>query len=358
MRSKVSLWLGVFLLAATPALAQNGKVHGHVQDPAGSPLANMQIRLSSDGGRTTKYTFTTDQNGDYKGDNVVPGPYVATLVQPPDKQVDRDTNVNITAANDTLKDFDLSRPDYIATLPPEEQKQIADIKAKNAQANKENQSVAKLNDMLKEARQDDTDKKYDEAATLMQQAVAIKGDTPILWLELGVAQIGQKKYSDAQVSLQKVLDLDQASKKPNPEMEAAANNNLGETNAALNKIPEATADYDAAAKLMPANAATYYTNEAIVLGKTGDTDATVAAADKAIAADPTKPVPYFLKGQALVGKASVDPKTHAVVAPPGCVEAYEKYLELAPDGPLAAETKQILAGIGVTVNNSYKAGKK
>jgi hypothetical protein len=85
--------------------------------------------------------------------------------------------------------------------------------------------------------------------------------------------------------------------------------------------------------------------------------ATLAAADKAIAADPAKPIPYYFKGQALVQNATVDPKTQKIVAPPGCIEAYEKYLELAPDGPMAPEVKQVLEGMGQTIKSSYKAKK-
>ena len=72
----------------------------------------------------------------------------------------------------------------------------------------------------------------------------------------------------------------------------------------------------------------------------------MAAADKAIAADPSKPIPYYLKGKALINKATVDPKTQKIVAPPGTTEAYQKYLELAPDGPFAADAKSILAEMG------------
>ena len=122
----------------------------------------------------------------------------------------------------------------------------------------------------------------------MQQATAMKPDAAVLWLELGIAQTGQKKYDDALVSLKKALDLDTNSKKPNPDVEAADDNALGEVYANTNKIPDATASYDAAAKLQPANAGMFYTNETIVLSRTGQTDATIAAADKAIAADPTK----------------------------------------------------------------------
>ena len=49
------------------------KIHGHVQDPANAPIANGQVILSTDG-KTALYTFTTDANGDYKGEGINPGP--------------------------------------------------------------------------------------------------------------------------------------------------------------------------------------------------------------------------------------------------------------------------------------------
>ena len=84
----------------------------------------------------------------------------------------------------------------------------------------------------------------------------------------------------------------------------------------------------------------------------------MAAADKAIAVDPTQPVLYYLKGNGLVGKTTMDSKTNKLSAPPGCLEAYQKYLELAPDGPYSKEVKDILAGFNQTVDTSYKASKK
>ena len=99
----------------------------------------------------------------------------------------------------------------------------------------------------------------------------------------------------------------------------------------------------------------FYTNETIVLSRAGQTDATIAAADKAIAADPTKAIAYYLKGQALISKATVDPKTQKIVAPPGTADAYNKYLELAPNGPMAPEAKSVLAEIGEKINTKYNA---
>ena len=332
MRSKLNLWLVIVLLVLVPIVARGqdttAKIHGHVQDPANAPIANGQVMLSKDG-KTPLFTFTTDANGDYKGEGIKPDTYYVTLMVPPSpsdpkgapaKSVDRFDNVKFTAGTDTLQDFDLSREEYVKKLPPDQQKALEEAKKRNAEINKENQSVGKLNDLLKQARADNAAKKYDDATT----------------------------------SLKKALDLDTNSKKPNPEVEAADNNALGEVYANTNKIPDATASYDAAAKLQPANAGMFYTNETIVLSRAGQTDATIAAADKAIAADPTKAIAYYLKGQALISKATVDPKTQKIVAPPGTAEAYNKYLELAPNGPMAPEAKSILAEIGEKVSTTYK----
>jgi tetratricopeptide (TPR) repeat protein len=359
MRSKISHWLAVITLALVPALAgaqdaATASIHGHAQDPANAPMANAQIVLTTDG-KTPLYTFTADANGDYKGANIKPGTYYVTLYSQPGKPVDRFDNVKFTAGADTLQDFDLSRKEYVDKLPPEQRKALEEAKAKNAEINKENANVGKLNELLKSARADNAAKKYDDAATAMTQATAMKPDAAVLWLELGVAQTGQKKYDDALTSLKKALDLDTNSKKPNPDVEAADNNALGEVYANTNKIPDATAAYDTAAKLQPANAGMFYTNETIVLSRAGQPDATIAAADKAIAADPTKAIAYYLKGQALISKATVDPKTQKIVAPPGTAEAYNKYLELAPNGPMAPEAKAVLTEIGEKINNKYNA---
>ena len=361
MPIKSTLWLALIVAALFPAATHaqlTGSIHGHAQDPVNVAIPNAMVQLSTDG-KTALYTFTTDANGDYKGAGIKPGTYVVTLLESADKAVDRFTNVEIKSGADTLQDFDLSRPEYLAKLTPDQRKAIEDAKTKNAAAMKENQNVNKLNGMLKEARQENSAKKYDDAASLMQQAVQLKPDASVLWLELGTAQNGQKKYDDAVTSLKKAIDLDAAAKKPNPEVEAAANNILGEAYAGGGKLPDSEAAYEAAAKLQPTSAAMYYTNETIVLSRSGGKpDDTVAAADKAIAADPTKPIPYYLKGQALISKATVDPKTQKIVAPPGTADAYKKYLELAPNGPMAPEANQILAEIGEKVNNKYSSGKK
>lgn len=364
---RTKLWMALAIAAfvsalLTPAFAQDtGKIHGHVQDPAGVAVGDGIVTLSTDGGKTAKYTFNTDASGDFKGDGIAAGDYTMSLRRPdtpPDKVLDQIPSVKIAAGSDTAQDFDMTRPEYIAKLSPDQRKQLEELKAKNASAMKENVVIKNLNADLVKAREDNKNKNFAEAEQLMQRDTQAKPDAAVLWLELGVAQAGEKKNSDAETSLKKAIDLDSQSKKPNPEIEAGANNALGEVLANEGKAPEAQAAYDSAAKINPTQAAMYYANEAIIMDRAGQVDGTVAAADKAIAADPTKPIPYYLKGKALINKATVDQKTGKIILPPGCADAYQKYLELAPDGPFAPEVKSVLQESGETIKSSYKAGKK
>jgi len=200
--------------------------------------------------------------------------------------------------------------------------------------------------------------KYGEAEGLMQKDVALKPDASVLFAQLGQAQMGLKKYDDAEVSYKKVLELEATAKKPNPSTQGAANAGLGEIYARAGKVPEATAAYDAAAKVDPTKAAFYLRNEAVIWSQVGNGAAQGAAADEAIAADPTQPLPYYLKGQALIQNATVDNATGKMVLPAGCAEAYQKYLDLAPTGPYANDVKGILAQANQKIDTSYKAPKQ
>ncbi len=167
-----------------------------------------------------------------------------------------------------------------------------------------------------------------------------KPDQAILWLTLGDAQAGQKKYDDAATSYNKAVALNDAVPKPgkpNPQLDGVALNNLGQVLAKEGKTADAATAFDAAVKAAPTQAGTYYFNEAAVFfnkGQNGDAvafAAALAAANKAIAADPTQAMPYYIKATALIQNATVD-KAGKIVAPPECAEAYQKYVELAPNG--------------------------
>ncbi|HEY0161517.1 MAG TPA: hypothetical protein VGB69_02455 [Edaphobacter sp.] len=375
----------VLALAAQKGLAQAApapaSIHGHAQNAIGSPLTKGTVKLTQDRSadeKARKYSnsFDIDAAGNFKGTGIAPGTYLAILFVD-DKSVDFFDNVTFTAGEDHPLNFDMTRKEYLDKMTPEERKQLEEFKKKNADATAANAKIANLNATLTQARADTKAGNFDAAVKAMQEATTQKPDEGILWVALGDAQLGsadadaktakaagkpvddtiKAKYAEAAASYKKGIDANTASKKPNVETAAAAYNQMGQALAKGGDGKAASAAYEEAAKALPANAGMYFYNEAATLYNAGQLDDAAAAADKAIAADPKRADAYYIKAQALIPKATVDPKTQKIVAPPGCVEAYQQYLELVPEGPRSEEVKGILSGIGAEIKSSYRAGK-
>jgi tetratricopeptide (TPR) repeat protein len=395
MKRNLSLWLGLLAFALLPVFAQapaagpTGKVHGHVTNPTGEPQGSGTVSLSTDGGATLKYTFNVGADGNYAGE-AAPGAYSAiyrALDTPPGKMVDMIRGVKIEAGTDVVADVDMSRGEYIDKLPAEQKKALEDLKKQNAEALKANQVINNLNSDLRVVNQDIKDAenarvqaaqdlgasaardavdakandirtaKYTEIMTLMTKDTSVMPDQSILWTNLARANVGLKKYDDAETNYKKAITLETGAKKAKPEVIGVAQAGLGEVYARQGKVPEATAAFDEAAKADPTRAAFHLRNEAVIFFQERNTDAQVAAADEALKVDPNQPILYYIKGQGLIQKATIDPKTNRIVLPPDCEEAYQKYLSLSPTGPYAAEVKGILDQAGEKVNSNYKAPK-
>ena len=366
------------------ALAQTETVsiHGHVNNAAGQALKAGDVKLSTDKAspekdRKYQYSFPIDANGDYKGSDIKPGDYIL-VVYSEGKSVDFQ-NLTLKAGPDQLVNFDMTRADYLKALSPEERAAIEEVKKKNAGAMAYNAKVADLNKGMLQARADVKAGNTAQAVQEMQQLTQEKPDEALLWITLGEVQLADanaaakaaraahtsptdaaivQKFAESATSDQKGIDLNAAAPKPNPALNANAYLNLGEALAKSGKIQEASDAYEKAVKANPTLASSAYYNEAAIFYNAQKLDEAAAAADKGIAVDPNKADLYYIKAQSLIPKATVDAKTNKIVAPEGCVEAYQEYLELAPDGPHAAEVKDLLTNLGQPIKNSYKAGKK
>ncbi|MGA9062440.1 MAG: tetratricopeptide repeat protein [Terracidiphilus sp.] len=400
MKRTLSFWLGLtaaaglLALVLVPAQAQQpsekmGKIHGRVINPTGQPQGGGTVNLSTDGGVTSKYTFPVSSTGDYSGEAPA-GTYMLVYRAadtPAGKMVDSIPGIKIVVGQDTAQDDDMTRQEYVNKLPPEMKKQLEELKKANSEALKANQVINLLNADLKVVGQDKKDidsapvtaaqalgataskadveakadeirtAKYTDIESLMTKDTGVKTDEAVLWNNLAYGQAGLKKYDDAIASYKKALDLEQAAKKPRGPVIGQAEAGLGEIYARTGKVPEANAAFDAAAKADPANAALYLRNEAVIFYQENNNVAEAAAADEAIKVDPNQALLYYLKGQGLVANATIDPKTNRIVLPPDCSAAYQKYLELAPNGPYASEAAGILQQAGEKINSAYKAPK-
>ncbi len=388
--AKLAGVVGVAIFAIAPALAQKpaATVHGHVTNPAGLDLTSGDVKFTTDQGaayKDAKFAATApiDAQGNYKVTGLTPGNYFAYIVQG-EKILDRvELKVTATDTDLTLND-DMTRAEYIKQMSPEQQKALEEYKKKNAAVTSANEVIAKLNATLKTVRADlaaaapnKGDVSKDVAS--MKEAVAAKPDVGLLWLTYGDTLLAQGRhladedkksgkspssddavhqaYSDAVDAYKKAVALDSAAAKPDIAGLAADYNQLGNALTAQGKTDEAIPAFDSAAKTDPSKAGIYYKNAAAVLYNAGQMPGAADAANKAIAADPNLADAYFIKGQALVTQSTVDPKTNKLTAPAGCVEAYQKFLSIAPNDPKVPTVKAVLASLGETIDTSYKAKK-
>jgi tetratricopeptide (TPR) repeat protein len=135
--------------------------------------------------------------------------------------------------------------------------------------------------------------------------------------------------------------------------DAGTHSNLAIALGKAKKFPEATAETEKAAQLDPTKAGQFYYNLGASLVNAGQSEPASAAFKKAIEIDPKHADSYYQIGVYLIGKASfaADGKVTPVA---GTVEAFQKYLQLAPAGQFADSAKGMLASMDAKVDTSYK----
>jgi len=374
----ISLILGLCLPAA---LAQTtGTVKGVCKDITGKPIGGATVEwVNIDNGR--KFELKTNNKGEYFSLGITPGRYRVSLIK--DGKVLYYFNSVPVNPEEMTVDFDLQKEQGAAAqaagMTAEQAKQQQDQQSKIA---KENNVIKALNEKLTVAKQDADAGNLDGAVSTMTEATQMDPNRDLLWAKLGeytLAAAGKqtdkavkdKSYTDAADDYTKAVDLKQKAMDTDPKAKtpdatkvlAQYYNNLGQAQAKLGKTDDAVKAYNQAAQLDPAGAGQYYFNLGAILTNANTTNdgkmrqAAADAFDKAIAADPTRADAYYWKGTNLIGAATL--QGNKMVAPPGTAEAFQKYLELKPDGPHAEEAKAMLTSLGSSIETNYgtKKGK-
>lgn len=371
--SMLTMAAALMALLAPAAWGQMGTVKGTVKGPDGKPIIGAVVELTNkESGR--KYQLKSDKHGNIFSLGITGGIQYDVTVTSDGKVIDKMNGFQVKSDEDNELDINIAEEQKqaqqqekqaVASMTPEQKKQLEEQQKAVAEHNQQVQKVGKLNDMLAQARAASQAGNYEQAKELMLQATQIDQTHEILWFNLAEAQRNaalketdpaEKKsgLEAAIVSYNKALTLTNNTK---PDMMGAIYNNQGEAYAKLGDVDQAIKAYDSAATSDPQAAGRYYFNEGAVLTNAGKYDAAIAAFDKCIAADPTKADAYYQKGVNLIGKATTKPDG-SMVAPPGTSEAFNKYLELAPTGPYAQSAKDMLAAIGSKVETSFGKKKK
>jgi len=363
------LALAVGLSAPLAFTQTTGSVKGTCKDSDGKPIAQAEVEwVGTETGHS--YKLKTNAKGEYFSLGIVPGKY-NVILRKDGKELFHINGITVGLDEFELP-FDLKKEQAAAAagqgLTPEQVKAKQEAEAQAAAANK---VVGTLNDKLKAAGAASDAGDYETAIATLNEANQIDAARDLIWFKLGDAyrmsgpkqtdpEEKKKRYEEAAAAYQKAIDLRTASeaaqKDPDSNKKMAAYyNNLADVYAKAGKVDDAVSNYNKAVALDPAGAGGYLFNVGAVLTNAGRVDEAIAAFDKVIAADPTKADAYYWKGVNMIGKATLG-KDNKMVAPAGTAEAFQKYLQLQPDGKMAQPAKDMLASIGATVETGF--GKK
>lgn len=368
----LALSLAGMLMCAFGVLAQTAVMEGNVKGEDGKPVQGAVIKIT----RTDikgNYQVKTDKKGHFLYAGLPLGMY--------------DVSVEIGgAAKDSVKgvrlhgdmppvDFDLAKS---AAGGPGEQGGQTQPAAQDATRGMSAQQKAELEKQLKEREEamkknkelNDAfnagmtaaqAKQWDQAIASFNKASELDAKQHVVWAQLAEAEMNfaaTKSGAEADAETAKGLDAYQKAIELKPD-DAGYHNNFALSLAKAKKFPEAQAELTKAATLDPPNAGRYYYNLGALLVNSGQNEPAGDAFKKAIDIDPNYADAQYQYGVFLLSKATVaaDGKVTPVG---GTAEAFQKYLQLKPDGPFADSAKQMLATLGTTLDTSYKnpAGSK
>jgi tetratricopeptide (TPR) repeat protein len=337
---------GIFVPRAAAQL--DGVISGQILDITGKPWADMGIQAVSEQGQ--KSETKTDSSGNFTIHGLRNGVYTVSVILPaPNKPYDvkiRVTGADTPKVNLNFKDIAAKQgAEYAeAQKKQEEQKQKFQGMKQHFDAgvgflNQVGQAKADLakapadqRDTLKQQVKDLSEKAVGELEQAKAGAPEKDQNLHLIWARLADAYDSAGRSDDAVNAYKQAIEL-----KPS----AAYYNNLGGILGRSGKIQEAMEAYQKSAELDPANAAQAYRNGGITLYNAGKLKEAVEPLKKATELDPKNAQAWYLLGAALVYNMTtkrVGNKEEVVFAP-GTIEAYQKAIDLDPNGTYGQQAK-------------------
>jgi tetratricopeptide (TPR) repeat protein len=355
-----SLALPAFAVIALsiPALAQTTGVEGIVTGPDGKPLQGAVVKFERSDIKG-HYEVKTDKKGHYGHYGLPLGTFTVDVYVGGEMK-DEMKGVKTHGGDPQQLNFDLARAAAAAggAAAPEADRSMskADKEKFEKQKAEREAALAKnkaLNDAYNLGKTALEAKAWDQAIESLVKATELDAKQSAVWSSLAEAYSGlaASKPADSAANYQKAYDAYAKAIELAP-TDAGLYNNYALALARGKKIDDAKTNLAKAAELDPPGAGKYYYNLGALLVNSGQNDAAADQFKKAIDADPTYADAQYQYGLTLAGKATTD-ASGKIVAPPGAVEALQKYLSLKPDGPYAASAKEMIAQLGSTVQTSF-----
>jgi len=364
----LSLVLVGFFALVSIGRAQVSALEGDVKGPDGQPLKGALVKIDR---KDIKghYQVKTDKKGHYFYGGLPLGTYKVS-VELDGKDADSVDNVKTQLGDPTEISFNLKqqadrnaalqKAAETGTLSKEQERELSPEQkaALEKRAKEQSAAMAKnkaLNDAFNAGKEASASKNWQGAVDAFEKAAQVDPSQNVIWANLADSYInlaGTKTGADQQAAMEKGLDAYKKAIELKPD-DPGFHNNYGLALARDKKFPEAQVELSKAAQIDPPNAGKYYFNLGALLVNSGHNEEAVEAFKKAIDANPNYAPAQYQYGVSLVSKATTT-ADGKVVPPPGTIEAFQKYLELEPNGPNAEQAKAMLTTLTGSVATTYE----
>jgi tetratricopeptide (TPR) repeat protein len=358
---------------APRAAAQDSGVTGTVLDLNAKPWPDLKVTITSDQG--SKLDATTDKNGKYEFHNLRSGTYQISVQLP--NQLFQGGNAKLGSGQTITVDFNFKEimekqdPTFAEKMKKqtEEKQKFQGMKqhfdtgvATLEQARQAKADLAKApadqRDALKQNVTDLTTKAVTELEAAKAALPEKDNNRPTVLAKLAQAYDEAGRTDDAIATYKQAIDI-----KPSPDYY----NNLGGVFGRAGKIEDATAAFQKSAELDPPHAAGAWLNYGIVLSNANRYKEAVEPLKKATDLDPKNPKGWYLLASAMIADPSIYKQTAGkieVTPLPGTAEAYQKAIDLDPNGPWGKQAKegldqlnQMTGGINTQLGGGAKKKK-
>jgi tetratricopeptide (TPR) repeat protein len=357
-----SFFCMLLALGARPAHAQFGQMTGSVIGEDGQPAANIVISIDREDIKG-HYEVKTDKNGKFFHAGLPLGKFTVSVVKDGKKlfsqgnvqtrlsnPVDVPINLREERARTEAQASGLQIPkDQGGKLSEEQMKQIEAAAKERDEAIKKRQELMSKFGAAMDAMKN---KDFDTAITTFQAASEVDPTQHVIFAQLGEAYSGKADQTKDPAQKKEFLGKSTDAYKKAIEIkadDASYHNNYALALVKLGQVQEAQGELMKAAQMDPTNAGQYYFNLGAVLVNTNHMQEAADAFKKATEANPTSADSFYQLGVTLIGMATIDPKTGAMVPPDGTKEALQKTIDLAPTGPNAAAAKSLLDSLNTSV---------
>ena len=359
-------------LAPRAAAQNDGVIRGQILDVTGKPWIELGIQAVSDQG--AKSDTKTDKDGKFAFRNLRSGVYELYIQLPaPNKPYQAQVRVmgqDTPEVNLNFKDiaakqgaeyqeaakkneeaktkFEGMKAHFTAGVALLEQEKAAKAELQKAATDQRDAAKQKLNELSNQA----------AAEFQAAQKSAPEKDSNLhkIWARLAESYDVAGRNDDAAQAYQQAI-----SAKPD---EAGYYNNMGNVLARAGKIEEAKAAYTKSTELDPPNAAGAWRNFGISLYNANRLVDAIEPLQKATELDPKNAQAWYLLAACMMASPDIYKKVGdktEVTPKPGTAEAYQKAIDLDPNGPWGQQAKQGLtdlkahgAGIETKVNLKKK----